>query len=77
MLGYYGIGMEYGIRAKGPALGPIRSFSADRRRREKGNDTARKKHPTKLVRAAACCLLSPLKTTTGWILRGLDIMRTA
>ena len=48
--------------------GQIRSFSADRRRREKGNDRARRKHPTKLVKAAACCLLSPL-TTTGWILR--------
>ena len=28
-------GMEYAIWAKGPALGPVRSFSADRRRREK------------------------------------------
>ena len=29
--------MEYVIRAKGPALGPVRSFSADRRRIEKEN----------------------------------------
>ena len=58
-------------QANGPALGPVRSFSADRRRRENGNkDTARRKHPTKLVKAAACCLLSPLTTTMGWILRG-------
>ena len=56
--------------AKGPALGPVRSFSVDRRRREKGNNKARKKHPTKLVKAAACCLLSPLTMTMGWILRG-------
>ena len=62
--------MEYGIRAKGPALGPVRPFSADRSRREKGNDRARRKHPTKLVKAAACCLLSPLTTTAGWILKG-------
>ena len=31
----------------------------------------RREHPTKLVEAAACCLLSLLTTTTGWILRGL------
>ena len=30
-------GMEYVIRAKGPALGPVRPFSADRR--EKRNKT--------------------------------------
>ena len=30
-------GMEYVIGAKGPALGLVRSFSADRRRREKRN----------------------------------------
>ena len=29
--------MEYVVWAKGPALGPVRSFSADRRRREKRN----------------------------------------
>ena len=28
-------GIEYVVWAKGPALGPVRSFSADRRRREK------------------------------------------
>ena len=65
--------MEYVIRAKGPALGPVRSFSVDRRRREKRNDRARRKHPAKLVKAAACCLLSPLMTTTGWILQGFEI----
>ena len=31
---------------------------------------SKKQHPTKLVKAASCCLLSPLTTTTGWILRG-------
>ena len=30
-----------------------------------------KKHPTKLVKAATCCLLSPLTTTMGWKLRGM------
>ena len=34
-------GMEYVIRAKGPALGPVRSFSADRR--EKSNQLEREK----------------------------------
>ena len=38
-------------------------------RKNKENRT-RRKHPTKLVEAAACCLLSPLTMTTGWILRG-------
>ena len=33
--------MEYVVRAKGPALGPVRSFSADRRRREKRNKIER------------------------------------
>ena len=62
-------GMEYVIWAKGPALGPVRSFSADRREKKK-YDRVRRKHPTKLVEAAACCLLSPLTMSTGWILRG-------
>ena len=44
-------GMEYVIRPKGPALGPVKSFSTDRSREK--NDTARRKHPTKLVKAAA------------------------
>ena len=44
-------GMEYVVQAKGPALGPVRSFSADRRR-EKKNKRARRRHPTKLVKAA-------------------------
>ena len=50
--------MEYVVRVKGPALGPLRPFSADRRR-EKRIKRVRRKHPTKLVKAAACCLLSP------------------
>ena len=29
----------------------------------------RRNNPTKLVKAAVCCLLTPLTTTTGWILR--------
>ena len=63
-------GIEYVVWAKCPALGPVRSFSADRRRGEKRSKRARRKHPTKFVKAAACCPLSPLTTTTGWILRG-------
>ena len=54
-------------------FGPLRSFQANRRRREK-QDRARRKNPTKLVKAAACCLLSPLTTTMGWILRGYSPM---
>ena len=63
-------GMEYMyvIWAKCPALGPLRSFSANRRREKRKNRTI--KHPVKLVEAAACFFLSPLTTTTGWILRG-------
>ena len=34
--------MEYVIRTKGPTLGPVRSFSADRRR-EKRNKIEREK----------------------------------
>ena len=30
-------GMEYVVRAKDPALGPVRSFSADRKRRKNRN----------------------------------------
>ena len=56
-------------------LGPVRSFSADRRR-EKRNRRARRKYPTKLVKAAACRPLSPLTTTTGWILRGVKGLGT-
>ena len=33
-------------------------------------ERARRQHPTKLVEAASCCLLSPLTTSTGWILKG-------
>ena len=60
--------LEYAVRAKGPALGPIRSFSADRR--EKKEDRVRKKYPTKLVKAAIYWLLSPHITTMDWILKG-------
>ena len=42
--------MECVNRAKGPTLGPVRSFSVDRRR-EKEEYRARRKHPTKLVKA--------------------------
>ena len=31
--------------------------------------TVRRNNPTKLVKGAVCCLLAPLTTTTGWILR--------
>ena len=41
---------------------------------EKINNRTRRKHPTKLVKATACCLLSPLTTTTGWILRGVQTL---
>ena len=61
--------MEYVIWAKGPTLGPVRSFIAERRK--KRNKRVRRKHPTKLVEAAACCLLSPLTISTGWIFRGV------
>ena len=45
--------------------------SAPKERKKKtGKTEQEKKHPTKLVKAATCCLLSPLTTTTGWILRG-------
>ena len=57
-------GMEYVSWTKGPALGPVRSFSANRRREKR----MRRKHPTKLIEEAACCLLSPLT-----ILRGFRI----
>ena len=40
--------MEYVIWAKGPALGPVRSFSADRRRREKRNKRDKKKASNKI-----------------------------
>ena len=43
--------------------------SAPKKRKKKW-DKSKKKHPTKFVKAASCCLLSPLTTTTGWILRG-------
>ena len=44
-----------------------------RRQKKKGKkkqNRARRKYPTYLVKAAACYLLRPLTTTTGWILRG-------
>ena len=44
--------------------------SAPKKRKKKW-DRVKKKHPTKLVKAASCCLLSPLTTTTGWILLGI------
>ena len=36
--------MKYVIQVKGPALGPVRSFSADRRRKEKRKDRMRRKY---------------------------------
>ena len=63
--------MEYVIQAKGPALGPIRSFDADRRRREKRNKIElRRKHPTKFVKAEACCLLKPPHDDNGLDIEG-------
>ena len=50
-------------------LGPARSFSADGKKKEV-RQSKKRKHPTKLVKAATCCLLSPITTTTSWILRG-------
>ena len=50
--------MEYVIWAKGPALGPVRSFSANRRsekKKKKKKNRARRKHPPKLVEAAYWC----------------------
>ena len=35
---------------------------------------SKKKNPTKLVKAASCCLLSPLTTTTGRILKGTNVL---
>ena len=37
----------------------------------------RGKHPTKLVKAAASCLLSPPMTMIGWILRGHSLLMGA
>ena len=61
--------MKYVIRARGPALGPVRSFSGTKGG-EKNEIRARRKHPTKLVKAAAFCLLNSLMMTMGWVLRG-------
>ena len=61
--------MEYVIWANGPSLGPVRSVSADRRREKRNKMRVSRKYPTKLVDATACCLLSPLMTSTDWILR--------
>ena len=47
--------------------------SAPKERKKKTEQE--KKHPTKLVKAATCCLLSRLTTTTGWILRGIIPMK--
>ena len=41
-----------------------------KKERKRNKNRTRRKHPTKFVEAATCCLLSPLTTTTGWILRG-------
>ena len=46
--------------------------SKQKKERKKKYDRTGRKHPTKLVKAAACCLLSPLTMTTGWMLRGED-----
>ena len=48
--------------------------SAQTEEGEKKGIRARRKHSTKFVKAAACCLLSPLTTTTGWILRGFIVV---
>ena len=61
---------NYVFRAKGPALGPASKVIQLRRRKTRRKTEQEKKHLTKLVEAATCCLLSPLTTTTGWILRG-------
>ena len=68
-------GMEYIIRAKGPALGPV-GHSSLTEEGEKKEIRARRKHPTKLVKATACGLLNPLTATMGWILRGWRRRRT-
>ena len=53
-----------------PSAGTSKVIQHRQKERKKKLDRTRRKHPTKLVKAAACCLLSPLTTTTGWILRG-------
>ena len=60
--------MEYVVWAKGPALGPVRSFSADRRRREKRNMIEREES---IQQNLLLLPLKPPQTTTGWILRGM------
>ena len=51
-----------------PTAGTSKVIQRPRRQKKTGQQ---KKHPTKLVKAATCCLLSPLTTTMGWKLRGM------
>ena len=65
--------MEYVFSGQRPSAGTSKVIQ--RKGKKKRSKTKQeKKHPTKLVKAATCCLLSPLTTTTGWTLRGyMDI----
>ena len=68
-----GIGIGICFSGQRPSTGTSKVIQC--RRREKRSKTEQeKKHPTKLVKAATCCRLSPLTTTTGWILRGPQLI---
>ena len=51
-----------------PSPGTSKVIQRGQKERKK-EITVRRNNPTKLVKAAVCCLLTPLTTTMGWILR--------
>ena len=53
-----------------PSAGTSKVIQRRQKERKKKLDRTRRKRPTKLVKAAACCLLSHPTMTTGRILRG-------
>ena len=64
--------MEYVVRARGPALGPIRSFSADRRRREKKKiKQSEKKVSNKISYSSSLLPLKPPHDDNGLDIEGV------